>query len=130
MNVDADMIRMSNSLSSDPVDYYDLSSASVILKEQYDTNRPGSFAVDDNPTSNGGQCAVAKKADGSDTIIEIDMDGFVNVQGIQVVSRSDCCRKYPASIIPFQCLHFLLKRQQVESGFFCLLFCRHSTAVF
>ena len=65
----------------------------MTLKNQYDTNRPGSFAIDDNTSSNGGQCAVAKKVDGSDTIIEIDMKASVTVDGIEVLSRSDCCRK-------------------------------------
>ena len=71
-----------------------MSGATVNLMVIYDNGRPGSKAIDDNKSSNGFSCAVATYNPGNDTIIEIVMTSSVDVAGIEVLARSDCCRKY------------------------------------
>ena len=62
--------------------HYDLSSATVALTSEYDPQKPGSFAIDNNKPSYGGECAVAESRYGSD--IMIDMKSTVDIDEIQV----------------------------------------------
>ena len=65
----------------------------MTLNDEYDPQRPGSFAIDDNKTSRR-ECAVAKWGSGNYIMITIDMRMTVTVGRIEVLPRSDCCRKY------------------------------------
>ena len=77
------------------VTYHDLSEVSVILRSGQSRLRPGRFAVDDDKSTRGTQCAWAgSRGRESDIQIEIDMGLTIDVDGIEVLSRSDCCCKY------------------------------------